>query len=149
MAQYREYVNNAVGSANCTYSTLGSTYSGAAADAVLIPQMSNYVVPQFCSSGPGPVYPPAYSTLTGTQGACGGKFTFKSAYPFANCSSCQGVPDPSGYNPRGNVYEPNGKFTTRPCASSAVAGCQGTAPAAQVLLQRKRQGGGVMQTLFG
>ncbi len=87
--------------------------------------MATYVVPKFCANGngfPDTSYPPPYDALT-KNSTCGGHYTFANAFPAATCNSCQGVPNPPGYNIQGNQYEPFGQFTTRGCASNQVNSC--------------------------
>lgn len=127
MSQYKEYTRPTVGQSGCSYSMLGATYHGAkAGDA--IQAMNNYMVPDYCPDGPGPNYPPRYDTLThGIQGSCGGKFNFKNAYPFANCSSCLGkelAPYANGNKPSNIPQDALGQFSLRACNSSIVPGCE-------------------------
>jgi hypothetical protein len=145
MFNNREYTKPTVGQAACSYAPLRSTYAGYSSDALVIPQMGEYVVPKFCQQGngfPGTEYPPAYDTLSRGSG-CGGYYTLQSAFPAANCSSCQGVPNAPGYNINGNQYEPFGQFATRSCASNVVSACNNPVP------QVPNPSSGLMSSLFG
>lgn len=83
MTDYRA----SVGQKQCTYSSLGNTYSGMIPNNQL--QHAMYTVPNFDPNGTGPSYPPKRDTLAhGQQYLCGGYFTLKSAYPYATCTSC-------------------------------------------------------------
>ncbi len=88
MSNLRDYNAPTVGQAGCTYSRLGSIYSGQMAGA--IPQDGSYLVPKYCPGGPGPNYPPKYNTLShGQDYMCGGYFNVTGAYPYADCTSCK------------------------------------------------------------
>lgn len=90
MSNYKEYNAPMVGQAGCTYSSLRDTYDGMTPSHEM-QGMANYTVPKLCpDSVDGPSYPPRYDTLShGQQYACGGYFSVKGAYPFADCTSCK------------------------------------------------------------
>ncbi len=96
MSYLRDSSAPTVGQPKCTYSSLGSVYSGQMAG--MVGAQGSYVVPQYCPSGPGPNYPPKYNTLShGQTYLCGGYFNVSGAYPYADCTSCKS------------------NFVTRPC----------------------------------
>ncbi len=87
MAQVREYQGPTVGQVGCTYSKLGNISSGQMAGQTIT--QNSYLVPNYCSSGAGPNYPPPYNTLSHGQAYnCGGYFNIKGAYPYADCVNC-------------------------------------------------------------
>jgi hypothetical protein len=82
------YNGSTVNQTGCTYSRLGSIYSGMSAGQDVKQDM--YIVPKLCPDGPGPSYPPQYDTLSHKQQyLCGGYFNVRGAYPFSDCSSCK------------------------------------------------------------
>lgn len=89
-----EYQAPTVGQARCTYSNLASIFGSNTSKA------GAYTVPALCPNNPnGPSYPPTINTFSHgqTTPSCGGYFSMKGAYPFANCTSC------------------NASYTTKPC----------------------------------
>jgi hypothetical protein len=74
-----------VGQNACTYSQLAGVYGANT------PAAGQYTVPLLCpNSKSGPSYPPRHDTFSHglTTPICGGYFNLKSAYPFADCTSC-------------------------------------------------------------
>lgn len=96
-----EYQAPTVGQARCTYSNLGSIYGSRGAT-------TQYTVPALCPNNPNaPSYPPRTDTLSHGQSApgCGGYFSMKSAYPFADCTSCNA---PYAQRPCAGLFKCNG-----------------------------------------
>lgn len=94
MSYNHEYQQPTVGNAGCTYSKLDNTYAciGQGSAMFKTTDMNQYVVPKFCNTDGvnAPAYPPPYNTLQhGASNTCGGKFSFKQAYPYADCTSCK------------------------------------------------------------
>lgn len=82
----KEYQAPTVGQSPCSYSLLANISNGKSVDNQ-VPSQSQFIVPKLCPNGPGPTYPPSYSTLQNQNSAysCGGYFSFTDAYPFAKC----------------------------------------------------------------
>jgi hypothetical protein len=100
-----EFNNRMANEASCTYSALGSIYSGLSADNV-VPGQANYIVPKLCPNTPSLNYPPNYNTLAhGQEYMCGGYFDIRKAYPEADCKSC------------------NATYVARPCKGNIDAIC--------------------------
>lgn len=144
-----EYQQPTVGQDGCTYSSLGSTYSGQDASG-LVADMTQYLVPKYCPNGPSPNYPPRYDTLShGQKYQCGGYFTLKSAFPQADCTSCSGKPyaewqNRMGVNTASNIPpDALAPFSLRGCSSQLVKDCQ---PAPAPPVEPKE---GFMKKFFG
>jgi len=90
MPQNTEYTGPSVGQQGCSYSSLKRTYgmSNSMGVSANVGNMASYDVPDLCGNN-GPSYPPKYNTLShGQANTCGGHFSMKGAYPFADCQSC-------------------------------------------------------------
>jgi len=101
MSHNMEYTNSSIGGPRSSYMQVRASYGGLSS----ANNQVQYDVPKLCSSGPGPNYPPSYTTLQ-HDGADsrGGYFTLQGAYPHSTCSSC------------------NVQYVKRPCSGGDVCG---------------------------
>ena len=89
-----EFSGPSVRYGGCSYSRLSNYNQGMPESSPPIeagtPSMSTTIVPAYCPTGNGPLYPPGYNTLQHEQEqpSCNGYFNILSAYPFAASGTC-------------------------------------------------------------